>query len=154
GKHLNPDPNAPASSPPSDAGWLQLSAAMTAQLPPIAGRADLIVVCEPGAGRGAPACLLREQATVEVNGDYLDCDLTTIDTDDPDARDRFPVLWGLLTHEAAHGQHTCWEFGAGEPAAAEAAVLLEESRIEAAQIRRRPGDRRWLRAATTKILLA
>ncbi|GAA4595844.1 hypothetical protein BJY16_001811 [Actinoplanes octamycinicus] len=154
GKHLDPDPAAPARTSPQDAGWLRLSAALTAHLPPIAGRGDLIVICEPGAGRGAPACLLREQATVEINGDYLDCDLTTIDTDDPDAREQFPVLWGLLTHEAAHSQHTCWEFGAGEPAAAEAAVLLEESRIEAAQVRRRPGDRRWLRAAATKILLA
>jgi hypothetical protein len=153
GKHLNPDPDAPAPDAPTDAGWLRLSAALTAQIPPIAGRDDLIVVCEPGAGHGAPACLIREQACVEIDGQYLDCDLTTIDPDDPDAREQFPVLWGLLVHEAAHGQHTCWDFGTGEPAAAEAATILEESRIEAAQVRRRPGDRRWLRAASTKILL-
>ncbi|WP_432833032.1 VWA domain-containing protein [Dactylosporangium sp. CA-092794] len=154
GKHLNPDPDAPAPAAPADAGWLRLSAALTAQIAPVAGRADLIVVCEPGAGHGAPACLIREQACVEIDGTYLDCDLNGIDPDDPDAREQFPVLWGLLVHEAAHGQHTCWDFGTGEPAAAEAATVLEESRIEAAQVRRRPGDRRWLRAASTKILLA
>lgn len=153
GKHLNPDPDAPAPGAPTDPGWLRLSAALTAQIPPIAGRDDLIVVCEPGAGHGAPACLIREQACVEIDGTFLDCDLSAIDPDDPDAREQFPVLWGLLVHEAAHGQHTCWDFGTGEPAAAEAATALEESRIEAAQVRRRPGDRRWLRAASTKILL-
>jgi hypothetical protein len=153
GKHLNPDPNASAPEAPTDAGWLRLSAALTAQIAPIAGRDDLIVVCEPGVGHGAPACLIREQACVEIDGKFLDCDLKTIDPDDPDAREQFPVLWGLLVHEAAHGQHTCWDFGTGEPAAAEAATVLEESRIEAAQVRRRPGDRRWLRAASTKILL-
>ncbi|MEV6487243.1 hypothetical protein AB0M20_01200 [Actinoplanes sp. NPDC051633] len=59
----------------------------------------------------------------------------------------------LLVHEAAHGRHTCWDFGTGSSAAAEAATILEESRIETAQIGRRPGDRRWLRAASTTILL-
>jgi hypothetical protein len=133
GKHLNPNPDAAAPGAPTDAGWLRLSAALTAQIPPIAGRDDLIVVCEPGAGHGAPACLIREQACVEIDGGYLDCDLTSIDPDDPDAREAFPVLWGLLVHEAAHGQHTRWDFGAGPPAAAEAATAMEESTIEAAQ---------------------
>ncbi|MGA8113917.1 MAG: VWA domain-containing protein [Actinocatenispora sp.] len=153
GKHLNPDPNAAPPAQPTDAGWLRLSAALTDQIPAVAGRADLIVMCEPGAGHGAPACLIREQATIEIDGTYLDTTLSTIDVDDPDARDQFPVLWGLLVHEAAHAQHTCWDI-AGGTAAAEAATLLEESRIEAAQIRRRPTDRPWLRAASTTILLA
>src|SRR5690606_25341096 len=39
-------------------------------------------------------------------------------------------------------------------AAADAALALEESRIEAAQIRRRPADRRWLRASATSLVLA
>ncbi|MBF6341898.1 hypothetical protein IU450_39385, partial [Nocardia abscessus] len=33
------------------------------------------------------------------------------------------------------------------------AKLLEESRIEAAQLRRRPDDRHWLRASATEIVI-
>ena len=153
GAHLNTDPHACAAAAPTDTAWLRLSAALTDQVHPVAGRADLLVVCEPGVGQGAPACFIREQATIEIDGTYLDVDLATIDPDDPDVRERFPVLWGLLVHEAAHAQHSCWDVGGGHPAVAEAASILEESRIEAAQIRRRPGDRRWLRASSTKILL-
>ena len=40
------------------------------------------------------------------------------------------------------------------PAMMEAAMLLEETRIEAAQIRRRPDDRYWLRASATGLILA
>src|SRR5258708_32526395 len=41
------------------------------------------------------------------------------------------------------------------PAAAwaDAALMLEESRIEAAQLARRPGDRHWLRASATRLIL-
>jgi hypothetical protein len=38
GKHLNPDRDVAAPTAPTDAGWLRLSAALTAQLPPVAGR--------------------------------------------------------------------------------------------------------------------
>ncbi|WP_406106274.1 hypothetical protein [Micromonospora globbae] len=152
-KHLNADPDAAATALPADHAWLRMSAALSAHIPPIAGREDLLVVIEPGAGGGAPACFIRERATVEIDGTYLGIDPRTVDPHDPDAREKYPVAWGLLVHEAAHSQHTRWEFGTGPARVAEAAALLEESRIEAAQLRRRPGDRRWLRAAVTKILL-
>jgi hypothetical protein len=44
---------------------------MTAQVPAIAGRADLTVTVAPGAGRGAPACFIHASAEIEVNGDHL-----------------------------------------------------------------------------------
>ncbi|BCL14690.1 hypothetical protein GCM10017556_24290 [Micromonospora sagamiensis] len=152
-KHLNADPDAASTPLPADHAWLRMSAALSAHIPPIAGREDLLVVIEPGAGGGAPACFIRERATIEIDGTYLGIDPRTVDPHDPDAREKYPVAWGLLVHEAAHSQHTRWEFGAGPARVAEAAALLEESRIEAAQLRRRPGDRRWLRAAVTRILL-
>ncbi|MFI7492953.1 hypothetical protein ACIBXA_31730 [Micromonospora echinaurantiaca] len=151
--HLNPDPDAAATALPADHAWLRLSAALSAHIPPIAGRQDLLVVIEPGAGGGAPACFIRERATIEIDGLYLGVDPRAVNPQDPDARETYPVVWGLLVHEAAHAQHTRWEFGTGPARVAEAAALLEESRIEAAQLRRRPGDRRWLRAAVSKILL-
>ena len=42
---------------------------------------------------------------------------------------------------------------AAAPAVMDAAMLLEETRIEAAQIRRRPDDRHWLRASATGLIL-
>ncbi|GAB3147097.1 hypothetical protein GCM10027290_29850 [Micromonospora sonneratiae] len=152
-KHLNPDPDATPTPLPGARAWLGMSAALSAHIPPIAGREDLLVVIEPGAGGGAPACFIRERATIEIDGKYLGIDPRSVDPHDPDAREKYPVTWGLLVHEAAHSQHTRWEFGSGPARVAEAAALLEESRIEAAQLRRRPGDRRWLRAAVTRILL-
>jgi hypothetical protein len=152
-KHLTTDPNATATVPADDA-WLPMSAAFTAQASPIAARDDLIVVVAPGAGGGAPACFRTEQATIEIDATHVGVDPATVDPHDPTARDRYPVAWGLLVHEAAHAQHTRWDFGTGRARVAEAATLLEESRIEAAQLRRRPADRRWLRAAVAKILLS
>ncbi|MGH8917947.1 MAG: hypothetical protein ACRD0H_06340, partial [Actinomycetes bacterium] len=70
-------------------------------------------------------------------------------------RARYSTAWGLLTHECAHAAHTTWQPPPdAPPGALAAALLLEESRIEAAQIRRRPDDRHWLRASATNLILA
>ncbi|GGL92953.1 hypothetical protein [Micromonospora yangpuensis] len=151
--HLNTDPDATATALPDDHAWRTMSAALSAHVPPIAGREDLLVVIAPGAGGGAPACFVREHATIEIDGTHLGVDPRTVDPHDPDAREEYPVIWGLLVHEAAHAHHTRWEFGTGPARIAEAAALLEESRIEAAHLRRRPGDRRWIRAAVIRIVL-
>jgi hypothetical protein len=41
---------------------------VTAEVPPVAGRADLTVTVAPGAARGAPACFVPVTAEIEVNG--------------------------------------------------------------------------------------
>jgi len=149
--HLAP---APAPAPPAAAGWLALSAALTAQIPPIAGRDDLIVTCAPGAGQGAPGCFVPALASVELDGRHLGIDPATADPARPSDRDRYPTLWGVMTHEGAHAAHTRWTPPPAAAAAfADAALMLEESRIEAAQLARRPGDRHWLRASATKLIL-
>jgi VWA domain containing CoxE-like protein len=148
--HLAPAPAAP----PADADWLALSAALTAQIPPIAGRDDLIVTCAPGAGQGAPGCFVPALASVELDGTHLGVDPATADPSRPSDRDRYPALWGVMTHEGAHAAHTRWTPPPATAAAwADAALMLEESRIEAAQLARRPGDRHWLRASATKLIL-
>jgi VWA domain containing CoxE-like protein len=153
--HLNPAtaPSAPTGSAP-DAPWLAVSAALTASVPPVAGRDDLNVTCAPGAGRGAPGCFLPALAAIEVDGANLGVDPATADPARPSDRERYPALWGVLTHEAAHAAHSRWTPPTGTAAAwASAALMLEESRIEAAHLARRPGDRHWLRAAATKLIL-
>ena len=168
------DPTIEPPTPRSAAdGWLALSAAMTDAIPDIADREDLIVTIALGAGHGAPACFLPHHAAVEVDGTHLGIDPATARPDDPRDRARYATAWGLLTHEAAHARHSTWtpttstptasippdapavtSPAVTSPAVVEAAMLLEESRIEAAQIRRRPADRYWLRASATGLILA
>jgi hypothetical protein len=112
----------------------------------------------PGGGLGAPGCFLPALATIELDGAHLRHRPETCDPTRPADRYRYPVLWGVLVHEAAHATHTRWEPPAGAligaPAAAiDAAMALEESRIEAAQIRRRPADRPWLRVTASSLVL-
>jgi hypothetical protein len=150
--HLAPAPAVPLPAP--GPGWQALSKAMTAQLPPIAGRAGLTVTCAPGAGHGAPGCFIPGLDRIEIDGRHLPVDPATADPASPADRDRYPATWGVLTHEAAHAAHTRWAAPPADTAAwAEAALILEESRIEAAQLAARPGDRHWLRASATEHIL-
>ena len=135
--------------------WLALSATFTDAVTDLTDREDLTVKCAPGLGRGAPGCFIPSLATIELDGRHLRQDPGTCDPSWPADRDRYPAMWGVLTHEAAHATHTRWALPDGaSAAAAEAAIALEESRIEVAQIRRRPADRRWIRACVTSLVLA
>jgi len=124
---------------------------MTAQVASVAGRADLTVTVAPGAGRGAPACFVPDSAEIEVNGACLPIDPATAN---PADRERYPALWGATVHEGAHAAHSRWRAPKGTDAAwSAAATALEESRIEARQVTRRPADRAWLRACTCQIVI-
>ena len=149
--HLVPDPTQ-AKTP--EGPWLRLSAELTACVATIAERQDLLVRCAPGAGRGAPGCFVPALATVELDGANLGADPRTCDPSRPSDRDRYPALWGVLVHEAAHADHTKWEVPDGSSAAAVSAARdLEESRIEAAHLSRRHGDRHWIRTAIRTLVL-
>ena len=127
---------------------------MTAQAAPVAGRPDLTVTVAPGAGRGAPACFLPASAEIEVNGDHLPIDPATANPASPTDRERYPALWGATIHECAHATHSRWRAPQGTSAAwLSAAAALEESRIEARHVARRPADRAWLRASTAQIVI-
>ncbi|MEY8042751.1 hypothetical protein AB8O55_25375, partial [Saccharopolyspora cebuensis] len=121
----------------------------------MADRDDLVVTIAPGAGHGSPACFLPPHAAIEVDGAHFGAlDPGTADPADPADRARYAAVWGLFTHECAHARHTRWSPPPEAPAGAvAAALLLEESRIEAAQLRRRPDDRHWLRASARKLIL-
>jgi len=134
--------------------WKTLSAAMTAEVPAIAGR-PVPVACTPGAGLGAPACYLPGIPVIEVDGDLLDADPAGCDPAIPTDRERYPVTWGALIHECAHAAHTGVRIPHERRANwCTAARQLEESRIEARQAGLRPADRRWLRACAAKLILA
>jgi hypothetical protein len=127
---------------------------MTAQVAPVADRADLTVTVAPGAGRGAPACFIPASAEIEVNADHLGIDPATADPANPADRERYPALWGATVHECAHAAHSRWRAPKGTNAAwLSAALALEETRIEARQVARRPGDRAWLRACACQIVV-
>ncbi|MFI0354228.1 hypothetical protein [Actinomadura sp. 9N407] len=154
-----PDPTTPGAgaAPVADprSPWLRLSAAFTDAVTDLTDREDLTVRCAPGLGCGAPGCFVPSLATVELDGTHLGQRPATCDPSRPSDRERYPALWGVLVHEAAHATHTRWTPPGGAPAAAvDAALVLEESRIEVAQIRRRPIDRPWLRASATRLVLA
>ena len=100
-----PPAPAPAARRRPAAAWLAFSPAMTAQVPAIAGRADLTVTVAPGVGRGAPACFIPATAEIEVNGDHLGVDPATANPASPADRERYPALWGATVHECAHAAH-------------------------------------------------
>ncbi len=145
----------PASaSVPVTGGWATLSAAMTAEVGPIADRDDLTVTIAPGAGFGSPAAFVPSWGAIEIDGTRLKIDPATARPERTSDRNRYPAVWGALVHECAHAQHSVWNAPlVAHPEVDKAATLLEESRIEVAQIRRRPDDRHWLRACTTEIVI-
>lgn len=151
--HISHDATAQRSPRPA---WLALSAAMTDIVADLADRDDLTVTCTPGAGRGSPGCFLPALAAIELDGRHLKVDPTTCDPYRAADRNRYAALWGVLTHEAAHAHHSRWTtavHGSTSGAHVDAAILLEESRIEAGQLRRRPADRRWLRESAREIVM-
>ncbi|WP_410658350.1 hypothetical protein [Amycolatopsis sp. lyj-112] len=152
---------APAAAPtavfPAAPGWLTLSARFGDEVPAIADRDDLVVTVAPGAGHDAPACFFPDLAAIEVDGIHLasGVDPATVEPHRVGDRKRYRTAWGLLTHECAHAKHSVWREPPGAPpGAVAAAILLEESRIEAAHLRRRPQDRYWLRGSATHLILA
>ncbi|TCJ34523.1 VWA domain-containing protein [Parafrankia sp. BMG5.11] len=152
-EHIHTDPTIPASAPEGE--WLRISAAMTRDIVTISGRKDLVVTCAPGAGRGAPGVHIPALGVIEIDAASLPAgiDPTTVEGTAWDAK-RYPALWGVLTHEGAHAAHTRWPTPTEiNTAAGRAAMLLEEARIEAAQIGRRAGDRHYLRASASALIL-
>ncbi len=126
---------------------------MTAEVPAIAGR-PVPVACAPGAGLGSPACYIPGIPVIEVDGKLLGAAPATCDPASPADRERYPALWGATIHECAHVAHTSDALPGPDKANwCKAANELEESRIEARQASRRPGDRRWLRATASRLIL-
>ncbi|WP_230423296.1 hypothetical protein [Streptomyces radicis] len=149
-------PAAPVLPRPHAEEWLRIAAALSARLPELAEREDVLVACEHQTRSGAPAAFFPTLAELEIDiGLFAPLDPATIDPALPGDEERYPVAWGAFTHEAAHAAHTRWATpvplrGTALDAAGQ---LLEESRAERAHLGRRPRDRRFLRAAVRAVVL-
>ncbi len=154
--HFTTDPTATGAAVfPTRPEWLALSAAFADEAPIIADRDDLLVTVAPGAGGGAPACFYPSRALIEVDGDHLGVDPATVNPANLSDRARYAPAWGALTHECGHAKHTVWQPpDNAPPGVVAAAMLLEEPRMETAQVHRRPDDRHWLRACVKAIVAA
>ena len=140
-----------------DALWYPVSADLTEAVAPIADRDDLIVSAVAATLSGAKANFIMPTATVEVDRSaFGTVDPATLRPSRPNDRYRYPAAFGSLVHEAAHAAHSTWTpvdvAGRAPRAVIDAADLLDEARIEAAHLRRRPDDRLWLRATVTAIV--
>lgn len=162
--------------------WLRISHELTWSVDAMAGREDLAVKISPDAGyddsayengelirdsEGNPAgtkhpgVTFPDRAIIEIDGDYLkDIPLEDVKPSIPSNREQYPVVWGILGHEAAHAHYSKWvkavnkrELTPEEASAAGAAILLEESRIEAKHNKFRPQDTPWIAAMAAKVAL-
>lgn len=138
----------------------RLRTALNILFPEQAGRRDVQVETAYGLPRDAPpawfdpATLLATiNMDVALAGEHPD----RVDPLTPLGRLHHPVLIGLGSHEGAHARGTRWRAAAAADTPRRvlaAAALLEEPRIEAWQLRRRPGDLLFLRAASRHLHLA
>lgn len=140
----------------AEAAWLAVSADLTDVMPELCYRDDLIVKAVAGTSANAPAMFTPATAVVEIDRAlFTGVDPESIRPFLSTDYYRYPAAWGGLVHEAAHAEHSTWtpaDVTAHPSNAVAAAVLLEESRIEAAHLAGRPDDRLWLRAGTNTIV--
>jgi hypothetical protein len=137
-----------------EAEWLRVSAELAGRFAQIAGREDVIVTALPATRSGAPGAFYPTLGVMEIQQGLFGADPATLHPATLGDEDGYPTAWGVLTHEAAHGAHSLWQAPTGtDPYTAESADLLEESRAEHRHLARRPTDRAWLRAATTRLIL-
>lgn len=131
--------------------WLGLSAALSWSIGRLVDRNDLTVYTAPGAAGLLPARTNLVTGEIELDGALLGVPPDSVRPGLVRDHSRYAALWGALLHEVGHARHSRWitAVPASEARSAgyAAALLLEEARVEAALLRRRPGDRRWLRAA-------
>ncbi|MFI9080788.1 VWA domain-containing protein [Streptomyces sioyaensis] len=138
------------------AHWLRIAAALSARLPELTGREDILVTCAHGTRSGAPAAFYPTTAELEIDTAlFTPLAPATIRPARPGDEDRYPAAWGAFVHEAAHAAHSRWHTPPPLRGTAldQAGQVLEESRAEHAHLRRRPSDRPYLRAAVRTLVL-
>ncbi|MGW7096578.1 hypothetical protein [Streptomyces sp. NPDC054874] len=150
------DDGAPPAQPRSSpAAWLRVGAELGDRLVALSGRNDLLVTCRPGTRSGAPAAYFPTLGEVEFDA-RLFAPLRPHEIHPRIVGDegRYPAAWGVFVHEAAHAAHSVWTVPAGaDPRVVEAALLLEESRVEGAHLITRPTDRKYLRTSARTLVM-
>ncbi|MGW2594891.1 hypothetical protein ACWCXC_32125 [Streptomyces sp. NPDC001515] len=150
------DDGAPPAQPrTSPAAWLRVGAELGDRLVALSGRQDLLVTCRPGTRSGAPAAYFPTLGEIEVDSRlFAPLKPHEIHPRIVGDEERYPAVWGVFVHEAAHAAHSVWTAPAGaDPRVVEAALLLEESRIEGAHLVTRPTDRTYLRTSARTLVM-
>ncbi|MCG7523032.1 VWA domain-containing protein [Streptomyces sp. OfavH-34-F] len=150
------DDGAPPAHPrTSPAAWLRVGAELGDRLVALSGRQDLLVTCRPGTRSGAPAAYFPTLGEVEFDaGLFAPLKPHEIHPRIVGDEERYPAAWGVFVHEAAHAAHSVWVAPAGaDPRVVEAALLLEESRVEGAHLVTRPTDRPYLRTSARTLVM-
>jgi hypothetical protein len=150
------DDGAPPAQPrTSPDAWLRVGAELGDRLVALSGRQDLLVTCRPGTRSGAPAAFFPTLGEVEFDaGLFAPLKPHEIHPRIVGDEQNYPAAWGVFVHEAAHAAHSVWAEPAGaDPRLVEAALLLEESRVEGAHLTRRPTDRTYLRTNTRTLVM-
>ncbi|HEV2633542.1 MAG TPA: hypothetical protein VGX23_00255 [Actinocrinis sp.] len=137
-----------------EAEWARVSAELTIRFAEVAGREDVIVTALPATRSGAPGSFYPRRAAMEITQALFGPDPTQVHPAQVGDEEGYGAAWGVFTHEGAHAAHSLWDPPEGsDPAIAEAANLLEESRAEKRQADRRPDDRPWLRKSASTLIL-
>ncbi|MGI5353006.1 VWA domain-containing protein [Streptomyces sp. CA-250714] len=139
-----------------EAEWLRVGAELTARIPELAARKDVVVTCLPRTRAGAQALFLPDMAAMEVaTSVFAPLRPAEISPARSGDEEKYPAAWGAVVHESAHAAHSRWSSPAWLRGTAVDAAgdLLEESRAEAAHLARRPHDRRWLRACVARLVM-
>ncbi|MFF7337375.1 hypothetical protein ACFZAT_08525 [Streptomyces sp. NPDC008163] len=150
------DDGAPPATPrTSPAAWLRVGAELGDRLVALSGRQDLLVTCRPGTRSGAPAAYFPTLGEVEFDANlFAPLKSHEIHPRIVGDEERYPAAWGVFVHEAAHAAHSIWTPPAGaDPRVVEAALLLEESRVEGAHLITRPTDRPYLRTSARTLVM-
>ncbi|MZE68751.1 hypothetical protein [Streptomyces sp. SID5789] len=150
------DDGAPPAQPRSSPGaWLRVGAELGDRLVALSGRQDLLVTCRPGTRSGAPAAYFPTLGEVEIDARlFAPLKPHEIHPRIVGDEDQYPAAWGVFVHEAAHAAHSVWTQPAGaDPRVVEAALLLEESRVEGAHLITRPTDRTYLRTSARTLVM-
>jgi hypothetical protein len=130
---------------------------MTRMARRMSGRRDITVTIAPGAGAGSPGFFDPNKARIELDAATMtDAGVkpSTVRLTRPHDNARYLPTLGVLAHEAAHARSSRWRNPRPPGTASyEAAEQLEETRIEARHVTRRPQDRPLLRASAATLIL-
>lgn len=142
--------------------WLRVCAQIGRQVNDWSWRSDLAVYGGEDSAEGrAVAAYYAQISEIEINipkafGEATPADLVG-DFTKRETHYDFPMVAGILFHEALHARHTNWDTDdistKLDNTEGQAFMLLEESRIEAKGVAERPENRLFLRTSALEMAL-
>lgn len=142
--------------------WLRVCSQIGRLVNDWSWRSDLAVYGGEDSAEGrAVAAFYSEIAEIEINIPQAFGEATPAsfvgDMTQRATHYEFPMVTGILFHEAMHARHTNWNIPrlleALDPTESQAFMLLEESRIEAKGVKERPENRQFLRTSALDMAL-